>query len=47
MQDDFRRTIPWAIGRDSFFRYNFVPGGVFRLKQKMTITTDSILDIQF
>jgi hypothetical protein len=33
MYDDFRRTKPWDIGSDSFFRYNFVPGGVFRLKQ--------------
>jgi hypothetical protein len=40
--DDFSRTIPWATGRDSFFRYTFVPGGVFRLKQQMTITTNNI-----
>jgi hypothetical protein len=46
MYDDFRRTIPWDIGSDSFFRYNFVPGGVFRLKKKIP-TTGSMLYYQF
>jgi hypothetical protein len=45
--DDFRRTIPWAIGSDSFFKYNFVPGGVFRLKQNVTTITRNLLCYQF